>query len=61
MTKAETFFHQIQGKRVAICGIGTNNTPVILQFLKAGAQVIACDRRNEEDPQEVLPAECRHW
>lgn len=49
MTKAETFFHQISGKRVAICGIGTNNTPVILQFLKAGAMVIACDRRSEEE------------
>ena len=49
MTKSELFFHQISGKRVAICGIGTNNTPVILQFLRAGAQVIACDRRSEEE------------
>jgi len=49
MTKAETFFHQISGKRVAICGIGTNNTPVIQQFLKAGAIVIACDRRSEDE------------
>lgn len=49
MTKAESFFHQISGKRVAICGIGTNNTPVILQFLKAGATVLACDRRTEAE------------
>lgn len=49
MTKAEAFFHQISGKRVAICGIGTNNTPVVLQFLQAGAIVIACDRRSEEE------------
>ena len=53
MTKAEVFFHQIQGKRVAICGIGTNNTPVILQFLSAGAHVIACDRRSEADLGET--------
>ena len=56
MTKAELFFHQICGKRVAICGIGTNNTPVVLQFLKAGAKVIACDRRSEEELGETASA-----
>ena len=53
MTKARTFFENIYGKRVAICGIGTNNTPVVLQFLKAGAQVIACDKRSEEELGET--------
>lgn len=53
MTKAEQFFHQISGKRVAICGIGTNNTPVVLQFLQAGAQVMACDRRSEEELGDI--------
>lgn len=53
MTKAEKFFHQICGKRVAICGIGTNNTPVVLQFLNAGASVLACDRRSEEELGET--------
>lgn len=53
MTKAELFFHQISGKRVAVCGIGNNNTPVILQFLKAGAIVLACDRRSEEELGET--------
>lgn len=53
MTKAEAFFQQINGKRVAICGIGTNNTPVILQFLQAGALVTACDRRCEEELGDI--------
>ena len=53
MTKAEAFFQNICGKKVAICGIGTNNTPVVLQFLKAGAQVFACDRRSEEELGET--------
>ncbi len=53
MTKAEKFFHEICGKKVAICGIGTNNTPVVLQFLKAGALVTACDRRSEEELGET--------
>ena len=53
MTKARAFFDNLSGKRVAICGIGTNNTPVVHQFLQAGAQVIACDRRSEEELGET--------
>ena len=53
MTKARAFFNDICGKRVAICGIGKNNTPVVLQFLEAGAIVIACDRRTEEELGEA--------
>ena len=53
MTKANAFFDNLCGKRVAICGIGNNNVPVIHQFLKAGACVIACDRRNEQELGET--------
>lgn len=53
MTKAQAFFENICGKRVAICGIGNNNTPVVLQFLSAGAKVIACDRRSESELAET--------
>lgn len=53
MTKAQKFFETMNGKRVAICGIGTNNTPVVHQFLQAGARVIACDRRSEQELGEV--------
>lgn len=53
MTKAQVFFENIRGKRVAICGLGTNNPPVIYQFLQAGAQVLACDRRTEEELGEL--------
>lgn len=49
----ETFFTNIRGKRVTVCGIGINNTPVIRQFLAAGAQVTACDKRTEEQLGEV--------
>ena len=49
MTKADAFFQNICGKNVIICGIGNNNVPVVLQFLDAGAKVIACDRRTEEE------------
>ena len=39
------FFSQIKGKKIAMCGIGISNTPLILDFLRQGARVIACDRR----------------
>ena len=53
MTKARAFFDHICGKKVAICGIGNNNVPVILQFLDAGAHVVACDRRTADELGEV--------
>ncbi len=42
------FFEQISGKRIAMCGIGVSNTPLIEKFLKMGARVVACDRRSRE-------------
>ncbi len=53
MSKAQEFFRSVAGKRVAICGIGNNNVPVIYMFLKAGAQVVACDKRSKEELGEV--------
>ena len=42
------FFEQIKGKKIAMCGIGISNTPLILDFLSKGAKVYACDRRSRE-------------
>ncbi len=42
------FFSQLKGKKIAMCGIGVSNTPLILRFLEQGARVIACDRRERE-------------
>lgn len=39
------FFNNISDKRIALCGIGISNTPLILKFLDMGARVFACDRR----------------
>jgi len=50
---AKRFFEEIRGKNVFICGIGINNTPVVQQFLKAGANVTACDRRTREQLGET--------
>ena len=42
------FFKQINGKKIAMCGIGVSNTPLILNCLNKGATVYACDRRSRE-------------
>lgn len=47
------FFEQIKGKKIAMCGIGVSNTPLILDFLNKGAKVYACDRRNREMIGEI--------
>ena len=42
------FFKTLKGKKIAMCGIGVSNTPLILSFLEKGARVLACDRRTRE-------------
>ena len=42
------FFQKLHGKKIAVCGIGISNTPLILNFLEKGAMVTACDRRSRE-------------
>mgnify|MGYP002517080267 CR=1 FL=1 len=38
----------ISSKKIALCGIGISNTPLIMNFLEKGARVYACDRRTRE-------------
>ena len=47
------FFGKIADKKIAMCGIGVSNTPLILSFLSKGARVIACDRRSREQIGEI--------
>lgn len=47
------FFEQISDKKVAMCGIGISNTPLVLDFLERGARVIVCDRRTREQIGEL--------
>lgn len=46
--QADKFFNDIKGKRVAFCGIGTSNLPLIKMFADRGVIVTACDKRTEE-------------
>ena len=59
------FFEKLHGKKIAMCGIGVSNTPLIYKFLDRGARVYACDRRTREqigplaDELEARGAELR--
>lgn len=45
----EQYLNSLQGKRVAVVGIGVSNTPLIHMLLTAGVTVTACDKRNSSD------------
>lgn len=47
------FWDNISSKKIALCGIGISNTPLILNFLTKGARVYACDRRTREQIGEL--------
>ena len=47
-TRTESFFKSLKNKKIALCGIGRSNLPLIGLFAKYGAIVTACDRRTEE-------------
>lgn len=40
------FFSKLKGKKIVMLGIGISHTPLIFNFLKQGARVIACDKRD---------------
>ncbi len=44
--RVSDFYTWVQGKTVAVCGIGRNNLPVVHQLLSHGARVRACDKRD---------------
>ena len=46
---ANDYLTALAGKRIAVCGIGKNNLPVIRQLLGYGAKVTACDRRSRAE------------
>ena len=46
--KIENFYNQVKNRKVAFCGIGVSNLPLIYKFKDIGAEVYACDRRTRE-------------
>lgn len=46
--RVEHFLKSLNGKTIALCGIGRSHLPLIQLFSKYGAKVIACDRRDRK-------------
>lgn len=44
----EEYIHRLQGKRVAVIGIGVSNVPLIKLFLRKGIAVTACDQKTRD-------------
>lgn len=40
------FFESVKDKKITFCGIGTSNLPLIELFIKKGARVSACDKKD---------------
>ncbi len=59
MNKAERFFEDIKGKKVAFCGIGKSNLPLIYRFIKEGAVVFACDRREADALDQTVVSQLK--
>lgn len=47
------YFENMRGKRIAFCGLGRSNLPLINMYKSYGAEVIACDKRSFEALGEV--------
>ena len=49
----ETYFTDLQGKRIIVLGLGVSNRPLVRLMLKYGCTVVGCDRT----PREKLDSE----
>lgn len=47
------YFDSQKGKRIAFCGLGRSNLPLINMYKEYGAQVIACDKRSFDELGET--------
>ena len=52
-TQFEQYFMSLQGKRIAVLGLGVSNRPLVRLLLRFGCHVTGCDRT----PREKLDAE----
>ena len=52
------YFNGLQGKRIAVLGLGVSNRPLVRLLLEFGCQVMGCDRTPREKlDDEVLELE----
>jgi len=52
-TKLSSWQQELNGKRICVVGIGISHLPLIEYLTKHGAEVIACDRKTEQELGET--------
>ncbi len=52
--KFTDFLDRLKGKKIAVIGIGISNQPLIDLLLNLGIQVIACDRKQRSEFDEIV-------
>ena len=58
MNAFESYFTSLQGKRIAVLGLGVSNRPLVRLLLEFGCNVTGCDRTEREKlDTEVLELE----
>ena len=55
--RVEKFFNRIRNEKIAFCGIGISNLPLVYKFIEKGAKVYAGDRRERSQLREGLADE----
>ncbi len=57
-TAFDTYFQSLQGKKIAVLGLGVSNRPLVRLLLEFGCDVVGCDRTPREKlEEEVLKLE----
>ncbi len=46
-SRVERFLNSMRGKKIAFCGIGRSNLPLVTLFAKYGAKITVCDKKEE--------------
>ena len=58
MTRLDTYFAQLKGKRILVLGVGVSNRPLVRLLLRYGFDVTCCDKTPREKlDDEVLKLE----
>lgn len=57
MTKAQRYFSSIKDKRIAFIGVGVSHTELIKVFLSKGIRCVICDKKEEDEFDQLLMAD----
>ena len=57
MTKADQFYNELKGKKIAFIGTGVSHTELIKKYLKKGFDITVCDKKMKEKFNENLYSE----